>query len=80
MSSVASDDSASAWVSDFGAAPTKSLFGAETLDSAQAAVAHDAQKGYDLAKEGSRLGLDLYGRMRLVNLIRRDVSEALDPG
>lgn len=73
MSSVASDDSASVWVSDFGAAPTKSLFSAEVYDSAQAALAADAEKGYDLAQEGSRLKLDLYGRMRLVNLIRRDV-------
>lgn len=73
MSSVASDDSASAWVSDFGAAPTKALFSNETFDNAQLALASDAAKGYDLSKEGSRLKLDLYGRMRLVNLIRRDV-------
>jgi protein arginine N-methyltransferase 3 len=73
MSSIASDDSASAWASDFGAAPTKSLFTEETYENAQAALAADAKEGYDLAKEGSRLKLDLYGRMRLVNLIRRDV-------
>lgn len=75
-SSSASDDGASAWVSDIGGSRTVSLFDSKEFSNVQEALEHDKTQGYDLVREGERLGLDLYGRMRLVNLIRRDVSVA----
>lgn len=70
MSSIASDDGCSDWASDIGE-PTQGLFSGQA-ESAKEALANDKEAGYDLVAEGERLGLDTYGRMRLVNLIRRD--------
>jgi protein arginine N-methyltransferase 3 len=70
MSSIASDDGCSDWASDIGE-PTQSLFAGEA-PSAREALEADRAAGYDLAREAERLGLDTYGRMRLINLVRRD--------
>jgi hypothetical protein len=66
------------WASSLhGARRTQSLFDADTvLDTPEECLEHDERvHGYDVQKEGERLGLDDYGRIRLINYIRREVSE-----
>lgn len=54
--------------------PTKSLFDATVLDSPEDAVAYDVKThGWDLKARAKKIGLDVYGRMKLVNWIRREV-------
>lgn len=65
------------WASSLhGARRTQSLFDADTvLDTPEECLEHDERvHGYDVQKEGERLGLDDYGRIRLINYIRREVS------
>lgn len=73
-------DSLCDWTSSLGEAlHTKSLFSETILPNPQAALNHDEQKfGLSLSNECSRLNLDLYGRVRLINWIRREVSVRLD--
>jgi protein arginine N-methyltransferase 3 len=69
------------WASSLhGARRTQSLFDADTvLDTPEECLEHDERvHGYDVQKEGERLGLDDYGRIRLINYIRREVSEGND--
>lgn len=71
----ASDDF-SDW-SDHAALPCRSLFDERVLPSVEEALAYDAQTyGWELGKECARLGVDEYGRMRLINYIRREVGDA----
>lgn len=82
--SAASDDGSSGddndsvcdWASSLGEAlQTRSLFSSTILTTPQAALQHDeSQHGYSLKGESDRLELDLYGRMKLVNYIRKNVS------
>lgn len=69
MSSVSSDDGCSDWASDFGAAlQTKSLFDDTLLDSPEAALKYDQEThGFNLRDRK----LDMYGRLRLINCIRK---------
>jgi protein arginine N-methyltransferase 3 len=71
-----SDDNCSDWASNFGEAlRTKSLFDEEVFPTPEEAIAHDkAKHGVDVKEVKERLGLDVYGLMRLVNLIRGQVS------
>lgn len=70
------DEGCSDWASSFGEARhTKSLFDETTYDSPEEALRSDEEKhGFGLDKVCEEWGLDMYGRIRLVNLIRRDVS------
>lgn len=66
------------WASSLhGARRTQSLFDADTvLDTPEECLEHDERvHGYNVQKEGERLGLDDYGRIRLINYIRREVSQ-----
>lgn len=77
--SASDDGGASDWNSTLGdALRTKALFGETIYPTAQEALAADAAKGFDLAAVSSKLGLDLYGRMRLINWIRRDKPSPAD--
>jgi protein arginine N-methyltransferase 3 len=68
-----SDDGASDWASSLGdARHTRALFGETVYPSPEAALAAAKEEGFDLMATATKLGLDLYGRMRLINLIRRD--------
>lgn len=69
MSSVSSDDGCSDWASDFGEAlQTKSLFDDELLPSPEAALKYDQDKhGFNLKDRQ----LDMYGKLRLINCIRK---------
>lgn len=71
-----SDDNCSDWASNFGEAlRTKSLFDEEVFPTPEEAIAHDkAKHGVDVKEVKDKLGLDVYGLMRLVNLIRGQVS------
>ncbi|KAI0354833.1 S-adenosyl-L-methionine-dependent methyltransferase [Trametes cingulata] len=62
------------WVSDsITKRPCKSLFEDKTFDSVQEALAYDeTTHGFSLKEVSSRLALDLYQRIRLVNWIRRE--------
>lgn len=74
--SVDSDDGCSDWASDFGEAlKTKSLFDAEVLSTPEECIAYDKKAhGVDIRELKEKLGLDVYGLMRLVNSIRKEVS------
>lgn len=71
------DDGCSDWASSFGEARrTKSLFDDTVHASPELAMKHDASlHRFDLDAVCKDRELDMYGRIRLVNLIRRDVSE-----
>ncbi|KAI8986156.1 S-adenosyl-L-methionine-dependent methyltransferase [Trametes punicea] len=62
------------WVSDsFERRPCKSLFEDRTFESVQEALAYDeAAHGFSLKEVASRLALDQYQRIRLINWIRRE--------
>lgn len=68
------DDRCSDWASSLGdARRTRSLFDDATFPSPELALESDkAQYGFDLLAVSTKLGLDLYGRMRLINLIRKE--------
>lgn len=82
VSSDAGSDRLSDWASSLGQAlQTKSLFSDTLLPTPAAALEHDAQQyGFDIKAECLKKGLDLYGRMRLINWIRREVSLATESG
>jgi protein arginine N-methyltransferase 3 len=69
------DDRCSDWASSFGEARrTKSLFDDEFFPTAEAALEHDREvHDFDLVRFAKALGLDIYGRMRLINHVRRQV-------
>lgn len=69
-------DRLSDWASSLGEAlQTKSLFSDRLLPSPNEAVAFDAKEhGFNVKEESQKKGLDVYGRMRLINWIRREVS------
>lgn len=75
-SSGAESDRLSDWASSLGEAmQTKSLFSDRLLPSPNEALAYDTKEhGFNVKEECQRKGLDLYGRMRLINWIRREVS------
>ncbi|KAI0329044.1 S-adenosyl-L-methionine-dependent methyltransferase [Cubamyces sp. BRFM 1775] len=62
------------WVSDsLEKRPCKSLFEDKTFDSVQEALAYDeTTHGFSLKDISSRLSLDLYRRIRLINWIRKE--------
>ncbi|KAF8158442.1 arginine N-methyltransferase 3 [Crassisporium funariophilum] len=62
------------WVSDSGALQQcKSLFDDEVLSSVEEALEYDIRRhGIDLGEECKRLSLDFYGRVRLINYIRKN--------
>ncbi|CDO72229.1 hypothetical protein BN946_scf184970.g81 [Trametes cinnabarina] len=66
------------WVSDsLEKRPCKSLFEDRTFDSVQEALAYDeATYGFSLKEVASRLALDQYQRIRLINWIRREHPSA----
>lgn len=70
------DDRISHWASSLGPArQTRSLFDDTLLPTPEEALANDAKiHSFNLREVGDRLGLDLYGRMKLVNWIRETVS------
>ncbi|KAK8849623.1 hypothetical protein IAR55_004958 [Kwoniella newhampshirensis] len=85
-SGVDDDDNYSDWASTLGEAlRTKSLFDETVLDTPELALAYDGEVwSFDLGKECERLGLDMFGRIRLINLIRnaglnKEQIEALSP-
>lgn len=63
------------WASSLhGARRTKSLFDDEVLDTPEECLERDERvHGYNVQKEGDRMGLDDYARIRLINFIRREV-------
>jgi hypothetical protein len=69
-------DSLCDWASSLGEAlTTQSLFTDTSFPNPQAALNNDETvHGYNLKQEADRLGLDLYGRMKLINYIRGNVS------
>nr|XP_019043601.1 protein arginine N-methyltransferase 3 [Kwoniella bestiolae CBS 10118]OCF22531.1 protein arginine N-methyltransferase 3 [Kwoniella bestiolae CBS 10118] len=78
------DDRLSDWASSLGEArQTKSLFDETVLPSPEAALEHDANIwDFRLQETCQKLGLDMFGRIRLINLIRnaglaKDQIEAL---
>ncbi|KIY60815.1 arginine N-methyltransferase 3 [Cylindrobasidium torrendii FP15055 ss-10] len=61
------------WVSDSAKQPCQSLFDEESFPSAQEALAHDkSTHSFDLDAACSKLALDNYGRIRLINYIRKE--------
>lgn len=78
-SSGAESDRLSDWASSLGEAlQTKSLFTDRVFSSPDEAVAFDTKEhGFNVKEESQKKGLDLYGRMRLINWIRREVSLCL---
>lgn len=76
VSSDDSDDRCSDWASSFGdARQTKSLFDDTILPTQELAVQYDRDNwDFDLKEVCEKLGLDLLGRIRLINLIRNAVS------
>ncbi|ODN78581.1 hypothetical protein L202_04189 [Cryptococcus amylolentus CBS 6039] len=66
------DDRVSDWASSFGEAQqTKSLFDDSLLPNPPLALWHDLEKhGFDLKDAVEKLNLDMFGRIRLINLIR----------
>lgn len=78
-SSGGEEDRLSDWASSLGEAlQTKSLFSDRTFPNPEAALASDFKEhGFDLKAESQRKNLDLYGKMRLINWIRREVGHAL---
>jgi len=77
-SSGEGEDRLSDWASSLGEAlQTKSLFSDKTFPNPELAVAHDTKEhGFSIKDESAKKGLDLYGRMRYINWIRREVSSA----
>ena len=78
-SSVSSDDNderCSDWASSFGdARQTKSLFDDTVLSTQELALQYDQDNwDFDLKEVCEKLGLDMFGRIRLINLIRNAVS------
>lgn len=75
-----SDAGASDWASSLGdARRSTSLFDSSVHPSPELALAADkAAHGFDLKATSERLGLDIYGRMRLINLIRKEKLSAKD--
>ncbi|WVQ66117.1 uncharacterized protein L199_004295 [Kwoniella botswanensis] len=80
------DDRLSDWASSLGEArQTKSLFDETVLPTPEAALEHDANIwDFRLNETCQRLGLDMFGRIRLINLIRnagltKDQIDALSP-
>nr|XP_018260362.1 protein arginine N-methyltransferase 3 [Kwoniella dejecticola CBS 10117]OBR82520.1 protein arginine N-methyltransferase 3 [Kwoniella dejecticola CBS 10117] len=80
------DDRISDWASSLGEArQTKSLFDETVLPSPEAALEHDANVwDFNLHESCEKLGLDMFGRIRLINLIRnagltKDQIDALSP-
>ena len=65
------------WVSSVGPGrQTKSLFDETIFPSPEETLKYDEDKyGFALRDVGARLGLDVYGRMRLVNWIRKIVGQ-----
>jgi hypothetical protein len=78
-SSSGEEDRLSDWASSLGEAlQTKSLFSDRTFPTPQAAIEFDTKEhGFSIKEESTRKGLDLYGRMRLINWIRKEVSMSL---
>lgn len=76
VSSDDSDDRCSDWASSFGdARQTKSLFDDTILPTQELAVQYDRDNwDFDLKEVCEKLGIDLLGRIRLINLIRNAVS------
>lgn len=77
--SLDQDDGCSDWASDFGEAlHTKSLFDDTVLPTPEECISHDKKNhGLDIKLVKETLGLDVYGLMRLVNIIRKEVSRRL---
>jgi protein arginine N-methyltransferase 3 len=75
-SSGGEEDRLSDWASSLGEAlQTKSLFSDRIFPNPEAALEYDTKEhGFDIKAESQNKGLDLYGRMRLINWIRREVS------
>ncbi|WVQ96014.1 hypothetical protein IAU59_003114 [Kwoniella sp. CBS 9459] len=80
------DDRVSDWASSLGEArQTKSLFDETVLPTPEAALEHDANVwDFKLGETCEKFGLDMFGRIRLINLIRnagltKDQIEALNP-
>jgi protein arginine N-methyltransferase 3 len=75
-SSSGEEDRLSDWASSLGEAlQTKSLFSDRTFPNPTAAIEFDTKgHGFSIKDESTKKGLDLYGRMRLINWIRREVS------
>lgn len=76
-SSGAESDGLSDWASSLGEAlQTKSLFTDRIFPSPNDAVVYDTKEhGFNVKEESQKKGLDVYGRMRLINWIRREVSQ-----
>ncbi|OWZ43844.1 protein arginine N-methyltransferase 3 [Cryptococcus neoformans c45] len=72
VSSNDSDDRCSDWASSFGdARQTKSLFDDTILPTQELALQYDQDNwDFDLKEVCEKLGLDMFGRIRLINLIR----------
>ncbi|TXT12809.1 hypothetical protein VHUM_01210 [Vanrija humicola] len=69
------DGRCSDWASSLGEARrTKDLFSDKVHASPEEALAAAKAAGFDLAAASERLGLDLYGRMRLINFIRKGAT------
>ena len=70
------NDRISDWASSLGPARrTKSLFDETILPTPEEALSHDEKEhSFRLREVGDIFGLDLYGRMKLVNWIRKTVS------
>ena len=74
-SSSGEEDRLSDWASSLGEAlQTKSLFSDRTFPNPTAAIEFDTKEhGFSIKDESTKKGLDLYGRMRLINWIRKEV-------
>lgn len=68
------DDRCSDWASSIGEAwQTRSLFDQTIYPNSERAIAGDkAKHNFDLEATVARLQLDIYGRMRLINWIRKE--------
>lgn len=75
-----SDERCSDWESSLGdARQTQSLFDNNVLPTPEAALKHDRSvHGFDLSRFVEDKGLDVYGRMRLINYIRKEVSARVE--
>lgn len=69
------DGRCSDWASSLGEARrTKDLFSDKVHSSPEEALAAAKAAGFDLGATSERLSLDLYGRMRLINFIRKGAT------
>jgi len=77
-SSSGEEDRLSDWASSLGEAlQTKSLFSDRTFPNPTAAIEFDTKEhGFSIKDESTKKGLDLYGRMRLINWIRKEVRHS----